>query len=213
MMIDMTNRRFGRFVALKFVEVKNESARWLCLCDCGVEKVVLGSALRSGHTRSCGCLHRKIVAEQGAARRRTHGLSKIPEYRTWCSIKARCYNPKHRVYKYYGGKGIVMCETWVQSFEKFFADMGLKPTPKHSIERKNSKLNYTPDNCIWATQKEQVNNTCANVVLEWRGIRLNLTQWSEKTGISFAALHHRHRRNWDVERLLTTPVRGAKRHV
>lgn len=126
---------------------------WLFRCDCGNEKVIRLGDVISGNTKGCGCLRRKSVAD----RSRIHGQYKHPLYRTWIGMIGRCYNPKNESYGLYGGRGITVCERW-KSFENFLADMGLKPSRKHSIERVNNSGNYEPTNCKWATAKEQANN-------------------------------------------------------
>jgi hypothetical protein len=85
-------------------------------------------------------------------------MTETPEYKTWGNIRQRCYNPKHISYKYYGAMGVTVCDRWEKSFENFFADMGKRPSRDHSIDRKNPNGNYQPDNCRWATEKEQQNN-------------------------------------------------------
>lgn len=150
-LIDISNQRFGKL----FVLCRIKGRRWQCICDCNQYCVVYSYDLKSGHTKSCGCLRREKTGEK----RRTHGLSnKIPEYGTWKEIKKRCYNPKHQDYHNYGARGIAVCNRWLNSFEMFYADMGSKPSPSHSIDRINVDGNYEPSNCRWATPKEQRNN-------------------------------------------------------
>ena len=91
------------------------------------------------------------------------------EYRIWSGMKGRCLNPKNSAYKYYGGRGIKVCQEWIESFECFMLDMGRRPSKKHSIERKDNNWNYTPENCVWATKAEQANNTRANCMIKFDG--------------------------------------------
>lgn len=128
-------------------------AWWKCKCDCGSETSASGTALRSGHKKSCGCL----TSESGNKNRIKHGLTRASEYMTWRNIRARCGNPKSVNYKYYGGRGIQVCSRWL-NFENFFADMGPKPSKSHTIERLNNDGNYEPGNCCWALMSEQAKN-------------------------------------------------------
>ncbi len=149
--------RFGRWTVLQFVGTE-VSARWLCRCDCGTERIVSrGNLCGKRPSRSCGCqrvetLRRKLTTH-GEAGKNAH----TAEYKCWRGILHRCYYPKLNIWKYYGGRGITVCERW-HSYENFIADMGRKPTPKHTIERKDNDGNYAPDNCCWATMKEQRQN-------------------------------------------------------
>lgn len=113
-----------------------------------------------------------------------------PEYVSWQAMKTRCENENHEWFHRYGGRGISVCERW-NSFENFYADMGPKPTPDHSIERENNDLGYGPDNCRWATEKEQMNNRSNNVYFQYQGVRITKTQLAEKLGVSVDVLDTR----------------------
>lgn len=123
---------------------------WLCRCVCGIEKTVLGSSLAYGSSKSCG---RCAAITHGEASNR----HETTEYRSWSSMLSRCQNPKHTSWENYGGRGITVCERW-QSYESFLADMGRKPSPSHTIDRKEVDGHYEPSNCRWATKKEQIAN-------------------------------------------------------
>lgn len=204
--------RFGRLVVLEQAPVairKNGTARrYLCRCDCGTEKVVDSGALRAGLTQSCGCLHRELLSKQEMRHGHSAGGSVSTEYASWKAARARCENPKNPKYSDYGGRGITFCERW-KLFDNFIADMGLKPSPSYSIERKNVNGNYEPGNCIWATAKVQANNQRTNVMLTLNGKTQNMMQWSEETGIPYTSIIMRLRRGWSHERTLTEPVKKA----
>lgn len=151
--INITGLRFGRLVAVNPTIAKRRTI-WQCICDCGGSKKIPSSALTSGRTRSCGCLRR----EEFSKRRYIHGRGyKDGTYRSWHSMKMRCLNPKGQFYYCYGGRGIKVCERWM-NFENFLADMGEKPADL-SLDRINNDGNYEPGNCRWATAIQQANNT------------------------------------------------------
>lgn len=154
---DLTGQKFGRLTVLKFSHTDGHRFS-SCLCDCGETKTVRNSGLLSGNTRSCGCLQLEIAAANIKKLKTTHGMTETVEYYTWGSMKDRCYNKKNKAFRYYGGRGIKVCKRWISSFENFFADMGLRPSPKHSIDRINNNENYSPKNCKWSTMTEQVSN-------------------------------------------------------
>ena len=145
----IANQRFGRLVAERY-----EDGFWVCLCDCGNTHRTTSTCLRIGNTRSCGCLRREATI----ARSTKHGMRRTPEFNVWANMRNRCNNPSNKSFFLYGGRGIKVCERWETSFENFYADMGPRPSPKHSIERVNNMLDYCPDNCKWGTPQEQANN-------------------------------------------------------
>jgi ribosomal protein S27E len=142
--------RFNRLTAMR--PERHPSRRgtfWRCKCDCGNEPLVYAAHLRNGQAKGCGC------AKKGV--NRTHGMSHSPEYRAWDNARSRCYREKDAKFPLYGSRGIRMCDRWRHSFENFLADMGRRPSPGHSLERKNSDGHYEPANCVWATATEQNN--------------------------------------------------------
>jgi hypothetical protein len=152
--------------------------------------------LRSGHTKSCGCLS----AERLSAMRTKHGRTGTPEYKIWRGIRARCYNANSHIYPYYGGRGIVMCERWHASFDNFFTDMGERPSPQHSVERIDNDGPYAPDNCRWATRTEQGNNTRQNHYVTYDGKTMSVADWARHLGIDYSRLLARLERGVPPER-------------
>jgi hypothetical protein len=138
-----------------------------------------------------------------------HGESQVtPEYRAWLSIKRRCYNENAIDYKYYGAKGVIVCERWLNSFPNFLEDMKRKPTPNHSLDRyPNRKGNYEPGNVRWATKIEQMRNMDRNTILTFQGKSMCITEWSEVTGLSAETIEDRlYNQNLSVEEVLTKPI-------
>lgn len=153
----IVGNRYGRLTVLSQAETRilggKRRTNWLCACDCGNQIEVIGESLKSGNTRSCWCLH----AEKSRERTTTHQLSNTKAYNAWCAAKARCSNPDHQSFKYYGGRGIQMCEEWRDNFEQFFADMGEAPEGLE-LERNDNDGPYAAWNCRWATRSEQMSN-------------------------------------------------------
>ena len=157
----MVGHKYGRLTVLKRTgRSADDRPLWLCLCDCGKRKVVNQDFLRSGSTRSCGCLHRiagdnKITHGESS---NYNGKEMTKEYRAWQSMKSRCLNLNAANYIYYGARGIVVCKRWLNSFENFLADVGRAPGSEFSIDRINNDGNYTPCNVRWATAYDQIHN-------------------------------------------------------
>jgi len=189
--IDIKGKKFGRLFVQE-VYCLNKSYYWKCLCDCGNIVIVHGNKLRSGKTKSCGCITKA-----------KNGLSKSPEYRSWKPMIQRCYDTKARSYKNYGARGIKVCDRWKESFFNFLEDMGNRPQGK-SLDRIDPLGDYEPKNCRWATSKEQGNNKRNNLILEAFGRKQTLQQWADEYNMTWSLLRQRiMRENWTVEKALT----------
>lgn len=209
-LIQMTAMRFGRLVV---AEKSIEPRMWRCVCDCGASKLVAGSNLRNGSIRSCGCLamerasamgaNRDYIAKRSASVTR-HGHKRrgavSAEYRTWLGMKRRCEDASYKDYPNWGGRGIVVCERWRESFDLFLADMGPRPSRSHSIDRKDSNGPYSPGNCRWATAAGQGETKRTNVAVTARGRSFeSLAAACRHFGVSVSVASMRIRAGIDAE--------------
>jgi hypothetical protein len=197
----------GDWTVLEFSDRGKYKYYWRCRCKCGTVKDVQQTHLGSGKSTKCSKCSNHGVSNG----RYSHGMANTRVYKIWADMIGRCNRPSNSAYADYGGRGITVCDSWVNSFESFYADMGDPPTPKHSIDRREVNGDYEPSNCRWATMTEQARNRRNNKILTYEGQSLCLTEWSEKTGISFAALQSRIDRGWSVKESLTIP-HGHTRH-
>lgn len=198
--------RYGRFTVVREVDRVGIHRAFECRCDCGTLKVVQLRALRGGNTSSCGCYARERAVSRG------HGGRGTLEYSTWRSMRERCRNPSHSAYGRYGGRGISVCERWMDSFEAFLEDMGPRPSAEHSIDRINNDGNYEPGNCRWATIDEQARNRSNTIRLTFRGETLLLVEWCERMGVNADMVRSRVERGWSAEDALTKPS-DVKHHA
>jgi hypothetical protein len=154
--IDMTGERFGRLRVIGRSPENNAQRRalWECVCDCGNTTVLPRKDLTTGNTRSCGCFARDWTVEKHTV----HGRSRTPEYHAWKNMRQRCLNPNHPNYHHYGGRGVTICDQWLDSFAAFLADVGERPAPGLSLDRIDNDGNYEPGNVRWATQSQQIRN-------------------------------------------------------
>lgn len=199
---DLTGKRFGKLTVVRFSHTQNKNSVWLCSCDCGGFSKSLAPGLNGGRVLSCGCARR----EASRGRWLIHGNSTKAEHKAWRSMHDRCENPKHKSYYNYGGRGISVCERW-NTFENFYADLGPRPTLKHSIDRIDNESGYSPQNCRWATRDEQANNKRTNCVFTLGGKSQTLTAWAKEVGVSISSIRGRMSRGWSLEQALTTHKR------
>jgi hypothetical protein len=204
----MLGRRFGRRVVTARADDGRD--RWAVRCDCGNEGVARGSHLRGGKSDSCGCL--KI--ERARAARMTHGATvnhgKAPEYDVWSGMLQRCTNPRDDAYANYGGRGITVCDRWRNDFAAFLEDMGPRPSPQHSIDRRDNDGNYEPGNCRWATRMEQASNRRNSLRIPVGAETLTAAQWEARAGLKPGTVSHRLINGWLPVDAVSTP-NGARR--
>lgn len=214
--VDMTGQRFGRLVAIAPTdERRNNAVVWTFACDCGAVVRKSGSSVRTGNTKSCGCFQRDGVRQRSTDAAGCkhhlfkHGRSSSPEYHSWNAAKNRCHNPKNPKYPTYGARGIVMCERWRNSFEAFCEDMGSRPAGT-TLDRIDNDRGYEPDNCRWATPKEQSTNRPSwTNFISHDGETMSITDWAARLGIARRSLYNRLER-MPVENALQMP-RGGRR--
>jgi hypothetical protein len=196
---DMTGMRFGRLTVLRrdgYAQGQRVYA-WRCRCDCGNEKTVGGPSLRKGYTVSCGCLRLERLREALVTHGHCPKEGRSAEYTAWAAMIKRCTNPMPKEQKAYGH--VKVCERWRQSFEAFLADMGYKPTPKHTLDRwPDNTGNYEPKNCRWATRVEQSRNRTTTV----KDGGVPLAQLADDHGLNYSTVRDRRRRGATGERLI-----------
>lgn len=203
---EFTQETFGRLTSVGRKFKLGKRTVQVFQCSCGETYLGNPASVRCGNTSSCGCLKREI----DFIRVKTHGMSYTKENRKYRKMKERCYNPKVDKYPDYGGRGITVCDRWLeaegQGFLNFLADMGYLPTPKHELDRKDVNGNYEPGNCRWATRKEQMRNTRCSRNLTHNGKTQCVAAWAEELGIKAPMILARLKYGWSAERTLTTPT-------
>lgn len=201
--LDLRGQRFGRLTAIERAENRGHHVRWRCVCDCGGETVTATDNLTSRHTTSCGCHMREIArAKELRHGAWANGQRGTREWNSWAAAKGRCCNPNNAAFSDYGGRGITMCDRWRDSFEAFLADMGKCP-PGLTLDRRDNDGPYSPENCRWATRREQATNYRRNVRYVVDGESLTLVEISERFGVNEATLRNRlYNMNWPIERAI-----------
>lgn len=206
--LNLEGQRFGQLVALEHIaSTKHGHAKWKCACDCGNITYVPTNKLTSGRTQSCG--HTKFGKRNGAFPARDNPRL----YTVWLDIKGRCYNSNKDNFKYYGGKGITVCDEWIASFNTFCEwalANGYKESAKPgecTIDRIDPNGNYTPDNCRFVSQIVQANNTTANRYISYNGETKTLSEWARHYGIKWCTLKYRLDQGWGMDKAVNTPIR------
>ncbi|MDF2791603.1 MAG: hypothetical protein K0S80_4705 [Neobacillus sp.] len=206
---DLTGKKFNRLTIDKFIEMnKFGKSTWLCKCDCGKEVVCVGSQIKTGYIKSCGCYQKEMVIK------RNKDNAYIKDYRLyyiWENMRQRCFNQKNENYSDWGGRGITVCKEWDDKFIVFYEWSivnGYKE--KLTIDRIDVNGDYEPSNCRWATQKQQSNNKRNNRFITYKDKTKTLAEWADISDISIQTLHYRIKNNWSIGSALTTPIRGCK---
>jgi hypothetical protein len=201
----MEGLRFGKLLVLKQAPTRitgttrNRSYRyWYCRCDCGVEREVREQNLKAGKCNSCGC----EVGKTASVFHRKHGGAGTTEYKSWWMMLSRCYNKANKKYKYYGGRGITVCDGWRNSFENFLGDMGPKPSKNHTIDRFHNDGNYEPNNCRWATAMQQNSNRRTVVMIALEEEMVCLSEFCRRLNLVYPTTLRRIHTGWTVEEVL-----------
>lgn len=200
--LDLTGNRFGRLVVAGKAATKGKRGEiyWVCTCDCGNERNVRANQLTRGITKSCGCLQREAVTH--------HGMTGLPTFKSWESMKQRCLNQNAPDYGNYGKRGIQVCERWVNSFDSFLVDMGVRPAGT-TLDRIDPNGNYEPSNCRWATIKTQNNNQRVTKRYLFNGKEMTVSEISALTGVQHRLIVDRLRVGWTLEDAVTKPNRKS----
>lgn len=198
---DLTDLVYGKLTVL-YRDTTRKRTIWVCRCTCGTIKAVAAANLKSGNTTSCGCF-----ALEAKRSRKKHGDTcdgkRSSEHRIWTSMIERCHNNNSRAYKWYGARGIVVCDAWRTSFATFLSDVGRRPGKEYSIDRfPDNNGNYEPGNVRWATRKEQANNTRSNRLVTAWGKTQNVSQWARELNVKASAVYARLARGWSDENAL-----------
>jgi len=206
---DILGMRFNYLLVKEYLGRVGKHHEYLCACDCGVDKVVHRSLLKSGHTTSCGCYFRSICwknrTTHGHTVRNKEGKFDSPEYQAWASMKDRCTRMSHPSYHNYGGRGITICTEWLNDFPKFLLDMGPRPGRAYSLDRIDNNRGYEIGNVRWATRRQQGNNTRTCLQLEVEGATRTLSEWCRIFGRNRSLVTSRLQMGWPLVKALRQP--------
>lgn len=206
--LDLTGKKYNKLTAIKYCYSKNGKRYWECYCDCGNIVYVLGTQLKSGKIKSCGCI------KYGNKFNCKHNKKGTRIYTVWNGIKQRCYNKNSKSYKNYGGQGVSMCDEWKNDFMSFYNwAMTNGYRDDLTIDRIDVNGNYEPNNCRWVNMKTQQNNRKNNDYIEYKGEKHTLQEWTKilSINISQPVLWQRiHKYNWSIEKAFLTPVNRRK---
>jgi hypothetical protein len=199
---DYIGKVFGRLKVLSVHSVRNKRSYYECACNCGKTIVTRSDALKAGRTKSCGCLKKESSIQNGK-NKRTHGMTNTRIHRIWLGVKSRCNNTNDTAFKDYGQKGITVCEEWENDFS-LFLDWSISNGYNDglTLDRKNPLKNYSPDNCRWATQKQQANNRTNNKHLVLKGIKRTVSEWEDISGVNRTTILHRYKKGLSDDEIL-----------
>ena len=203
---NLTGRRFGRLTVISESDNDKSKIMWLCKCDCGNDKIVAANDLKSGHTKSCGCLS---AENRRLPKRTTHQMSRTRLYKEYVSMKTRC-KPNYHNHNVYYDKGVSVCEEWAHpNGFNVFRDWALSHgyDDQLTLDRIDNDGNYEPENCRWITMREQQNNRSNNVYIAYLGETHTLKEWSERMDLSYGMLKVRHRKGLEPPELFQPPMR------
>lgn len=206
---NLAGRRFGRLVVESFAGIIGKHSSWNCKCDCGNKVTTTSQRLRTQQTKSCGCFHSEVCRK----RLTTHGATSTQEFNIWMCMLTRCLNPKNISYANYGGRGITVCERWIDSFTNFISDMGKRPSASHSLDRIDNNGNYEASNCRWATQSQQMRNTRKSRLISAFGKTQTLIEWSHESSLSSATILRRLAKGMSCEDAIGTPRMNSQGRV
>ena len=207
--IDLDGQRFGRLTVIRRNGIsKDRYIKWLCQCECGQQLTVKSSSLKSGHTKSCGCLQKELVSQRSY--KHGHKCRNKPSktYIVWYNMIQRCNNPDNKHYKNYGGRGIKVYQRWLR-FENFLEDMG-EQLKGLTLDRIDNNGDYCPENCQWSTRTEQQRNKRTNRLITINGITKCLIGWCEYYGLKYQTVCNRLWRGWTPEEALEIVPRCRK---
>lgn len=201
--------KYNRLIITKDIGFDhNQHRKVMAVCDCGVSKEYVLSAIKTGTTKSCGC----IKAERGKTWKKTHGLSRHPLHRIWVGIKQRCYNPKNDNYPNYGGLGVIMCDEWLNDFEAFYTwciqngwEKGMQIDKDLLVNTINGKI-YSPEYCSIVTAKKNLSKTRLSKMVVYKDVKKTLMEWSIELGLNYSAVNKRITRGWSAQKAFEVPI-------
>lgn len=204
--VDIKGKKYNRWTVIEKSKTKNGKTYWLCECECGKRKIVYGTSLRSGKSKSCGCFNKEIVSKQ-------KGLSTTRLYRIYKLVVKRCYDKTDKSYKYYGAKGVTVYNKWLNNFISFYNwSINNDYNDKLTLDRIDVNGNYEPSNCRWISEKEQHYNRTDNIYFTINNEQKCLSQLCEEYNMPYQTVWRRLKKGKDIIEALTTPIDTKKRN-